>query len=466
MIPLQALRNGRYLVAGLGKSGKGALRALAAAGATVSAWDDAAETRATAGAAALSSIEEIDWANIDAVIWSPGIPHTLPRPHPLATAARAHGVPLICDVDLLVRAKPECVFVGVTGTNGKSTTTSLIAHIVGKSGRACAAGGNLGTPALDLPDLPKGGVYVLELSSYQLELVPSLCPDVAVHLNISPDHIDRHGDLAGYVAAKTHLFDHAAPGGVAIVAADDADSRDIAAKIADRADWRLLPVSAEGATAGGVHVQGGHLFDAAEGTAEHILNLAETPVLTGRHNHQNAAAAYAAARAVGVSVADAVAGLRTYPGLAHRQERLGELRGVLYVNDSKATNADAAEKALVSYDTLFWIIGGRPKAGGIEPLRKYFPRIVRAYLIGEAADAFARTIGDAVPLDRCGTLAVATAKAADDAEAFAAAHPGSRPVVMLSPACASWDQFTGFEQRGDAFRELVRRRATEAGGES
>ncbi len=466
MIPLTAFKDGHYLIVGLGKSGKGALRALAAAGATVSAWDDKPDTRAAAGTAALSSPGDIDWSRLDAVIWSPGIPHTLPQPHPIAEAARAHGVPLICDVDLLARAKPDCIFIGITGTNGKSTATSLVAHIVEKSGRPCAAGGNLGTPALDLADLPAGGIYVLELSSYQLELVPSLRPNVAVHLNISPDHIERHGNLDGYIAAKKRLFANPAPNATAVVVTDDADSRGIAASVGKRGGWHLLPVSTEGAAANGVYTQGGHLFDATEGAAEHILNLAEVPVLTGRHNHQNAAAAYAAVRAAGIPVNDAVAGLRTYPGLAHRQERVGEFRGVLYVNDSKATNADATEKALIAYDTLFWVLGGLPKAGGIAPLKKLFPRIVRGYLIGQAAEAFARTIGDAFPFAQCGTLDVALERAAQDAEAFAAGHPGSRPVVMLSPACASWDQFASFEARGDAFREMIRRRIAAEGGAS
>ena len=466
MIPLAALKDGNFIVVGLGKSGKAALRALSAAGATVSAWDDKPETRAAVGTAALSAIDAIDWKTIDAVIWSPGIPHTLPTPHPIAVAARAAGVPLICDVDLLTRAKPGCAFIGITGTNGKSTTTSLIAHIIERSGRPCAAGGNLGTPALELTDLPDDGVYVLELSSYQLELVPSLRPNVAVHLNVSPDHIDRHGDLAGYVAAKIHLFDHPAPNAAAIVVTDDVASRGIAEIIKPRADWHLVPVAAERVTTGGIYAQEGHLIDASADVAEHIIDLSEVPVLTGRHNHQNAATAYAAVRAVGVSVADAVAGLRTFPGLAHRQERVGEFRDVLYVNDSKATNADAVEKALVAYDSLFWIIGGLPKAGGIEPLKRHFPRIVKAYLIGQAANAFAETIGDAIPFERCGTLDVATTKAATDAEAFAATHPGIRPVVMLSPAGASWDQFSGFEARGDAFRDIVHRRIANEGGAS
>lgn len=463
MIPLTGLEGKTFVVVGLGKSGKGAVHALGAAGATVRAWDDKPELRAEAGAAALATPDAIDWSGVEAVVWSPGIPHTLPRPHPIATAARAHGVPLICDVDLLARAKPGCRFVGVTGTNGKSTTTSLIAHILDRAGRPCAAGGNLGTAALELADLPDGGVYVLELSSYQLELVPSLRPDVAVHLNVSPDHLDRHGDLAGYVAAKRHLFDHPAAGAVAIVGVDDAESRGIAESVRAEGGWRLLPLATEAAAPGGVYARGGHLVDASAGDAEQILDLAEVPTLTGRHNAQNAAAAYAAVRALGVGVAQAVAGIRSFPGLAHRQERVGEANGVLYVNDSKATNADATEKALTAYDTMFWIIGGLPKAGGIEPLKRYFRRVVKAYLIGEATEAFAATLGGDLPFERCGTLDAATAQAAADAEAYALRHPGTRPVVMLSPACASWDQFDSFEHRGDVFRDLVAARIA-AGG--
>lgn len=458
MIPLSGVEGKTFVVVGLGKSGAGAAHALGAAGATVLAWDDKPELRAAAGAAALADPGAIDWAKVEAVVWSPGIPHTLPKPHPLALAARAHGVPLVCDVDLLARAKPDCLFVGVTGTNGKSTTTSLIAHILTRAGRRCAAGGNLGTAALELDDLPAGGVYVLELSSYQLELVPSLRPNVAVHLNVSPDHLDRHGDLAGYAAAKRRLFDHPAADATAIVGVDDAESRGIADGVRAQGGWRLLPLATEATAEGGVYARGGHLVDAAHGVPEQILDLAEVPALTGRHNAQNAAAAYAAVRALGVGPADAVAGIRSFPGLAHRQERVGEANGVLYVNDSKATNADATEKALTAYDTMFWIIGGLPKAGGITPLKRYFRRVVKAYLIGEAAEAFAATIGDDIPFAHCGTLDVATARAAADAEAFARAHPGTRPVVMLSPACASWDQFKSFEHRGDVFRDLVRTR--------
>lgn len=464
MIPLSAFKGQTFVVVGLGKSGTGAVHALAAAGATVLAWDDKAEARAALGPLALASPDAIDWTSVDAVVWSPGIAHTLPKPHPIATAAREAGVPLVCDVDLLARAKPDCTFVCITGTNGKSTTTSLIAHILARSGRPTAVGGNLGMPALELDDLGPGGVYVLELSSYQLELVPSLRPDVAVHLNISPDHLDRHGNLAGYVQAKLHLFDHAADDAVAVIVIDDPDSRAIAELVAERPEWRLLPVATEAVVEHGVYARGGHIVDATHGTPEHILDLSEVPVLTGRHNAQNAAAAYAAMRALGVSLADAVAGIRTFPGLAHRQERVGEFRNVLYVNDSKATNADATEKALVAYDTLFWILGGQPKAGGITPLKRYFPRVIKAYLIGDAANAFAATIGSDIAYEHCGTLDVATRLAGAEAEAFAVAHSGSRPVVMLSPACASWDQFDSFEHRGDVFRDLVAARIRAAGG--
>jgi len=464
MIPLSAFKGQTFVVVGLGKSGHGAVHALSSAGANVLAWDDKADARAALGAQALASVDAIDWSAVDAVIWSPGIPHTLPKPHPIAIAARAANVPMICDVDLLARAKPDCRFVCITGTNGKSTTTSLIAHILTQSGRPTAVGGNLGTPALEMDDLGPGGIYVLELSSYQLELVPSLKPDVAVHLNISPDHLDRHGNLAGYVQAKLHLFDHAAPDAVAVIVVDDPDSRAIAELVAERGDWRLLPVATEAVVECGVYARAGHIVDATHGTPEHVLDLSEVPVLTGRHNAQNAAAAYAAVRAVGVSLADAVAGIRTFPGLAHRQERIYEFRNVLYVNDSKATNADAAEQALVAYDTLFWIIGGQPKAGGIAPLKRHFPRVIKAYLIGEAAQAFAATIGADIAYEHCGTLDIATRLAAAEAEAFAVAHPGSRPVVMLSPACASWDQFSSFEHRGDVFRDLVTSHIRAAGG--
>ncbi len=454
MIGLGALTGQSYLVVGLGKSGQSAVRALQAANIPVTAWDDNPTARATVGNAALTSPDDIEWDTLTGVIWSPGIPHTLPHPHPIADAARAHNVPLVCDVNLLARAKPDATFIGITGTNGKSTTTSLIAHILKESGYTCAVGGNLGTAVLDLDDLGPDGIYVLELSSYQLELVPSLRCNVAVHLNISPDHIDRHGDLNGYIAAKMRLFAACKPEGVAIIGHDDAKSVAMAEKIADMRTWSVVPISTTTCLPDGVCLRGTRLIDNTGCRQQDILDMRDAPVLTGAHNAQNAAAAYAAVRAVGLSLKEAVAGIRSFPGLAHRQERVAEHNNVLYINDSKATNADATEQALSAYDTIFWIAGGQAKAGGITPLRKYFDRITKTYLIGDAAKAFAETLADA-PYDMSGTLETAIKRAQKDAEAYAAQHPGSRPVVMLSPACASWDQFASFEARGDAFRDLV-----------
>jgi len=454
MIPLTSLQGQTFLVVGLGKSGMSAVHALQAAGITVYAWDDNADARAKVDCA-LAHEDDIDWDGLTAVVWSPGIAHTLPKPHPIADMAWKKKVPLICDVDLLARAKPTARFIGITGTNGKSTTTSLIAHAIQQSGRHCAVGGNLGHPVLELEDLPDDGVYVLELSSYQLELVPSLCCEIAVHLNISPDHIDRHGDLDGYVAAKMRLFTRSKDGAVAIMGQDDPKSLEMSAELYKRKDWTLFPISVTQQLSCGVYLQGHHLVDHTETAPELILDMNEVPVLTGAHNAQNAAAAYAALRTFGLSIGEAISGIRSFPGLAHRQERISSINGVLYINDSKATNADATERALNSYNNIFWIAGGMAKAGGIEPLAPYFGKVIKTYLIGEAAPEFAKTLGEQNAYELCGTLNTAFLSARKDAEAFAHANPERTPVVMLSPACASWDQFKSFEARGDAFRDLV-----------
>jgi len=455
MIPLHALQGQKFLIVGLGKSGMSALHALNAAHISVLAWDDKPETRAQAGALALDHINAIDWNQLTAVIWSPGIAHTLPTAHPIAEAARAHNVPLICDVDLLCRAKPDAQIIGITGTNGKSTTTSLIAHIISKSGRPYAVGGNLGHPVLELEDLGDDGFYVLELSSYQLELVPSLRCKVAVHLNISPDHIDRHGDLNGYVAAKMHLFASAKSNSVAIIGVDDPKSEGMAQDVIKYGQWDFLPISTTKSVQGGVYVQGTHLIDHTDETPELILDLQEVPALTGSHNAQNTAAAYAAVRTIGLSIVETVAGIRTFPGLAHRQERVCEHNNVVYINDSKATNAEATECALLAYTNIFWIAGGMAKAGGITALAPYFGKIKKAYLIGDAAEAFAKTLPTTTPYILSHTLEAALIQAHADAQACAKENPHSKPIVMLSPACASWDQYKSFEARGDEFRKLA-----------
>jgi UDP-N-acetylmuramoylalanine--D-glutamate ligase len=440
-------------VMGLGKSGTATLRALAAAGVTALAWDDTPAARAQAfdEGFTLTDLAEADWSQIDLAVWSPGIPHVHPKPHPVAVAARRAGVPLICDVELLCRANLAARYVGVTGTNGKSTTTTLIGHLLEATNQPLAVGGNLGRPALDLPPLGLDGTYVLELSSYQLELIDQARFDVALLLNITPDHLARHGGMDGYIEAKASLFRHLRADGTAVIGIDDAPCREIWQALAQRTDIAVVPISAERFVEGGVSAVDGLLVDDSEGRAEKIVDLTEIASLPGRHNWQNACAAYAAARACGMNRAQIIAGFKSFAGLQHRQELVAIIDGVRYVNDSKATNADAVEKALACYDVLYWIAGGQAKEGGIAGLQPYFPRVRKAFLIGEAATEFAATLAGQVEFELCGTLEVAVARAHEAAQGDAIAGA----VVLLSPACASWDQFKSFEHRGESFRKLV-----------
>ena len=446
--------NGKTVaVMGLGKSGAASARALAAAGATVLAWDDQADTRAKAAAVgvALSDLTAVDWSRIDLLVWSPGIPHTFPEPHAVADAARRAGVKMVCDIDLLCAANPGARTISITGTNGKSTTTTLIGHLLAGTGAPLAVGGNLGVPALDLPSLGLDGTYVLELSSYQLELLDHAQFDIAALLNISADHLARHGGMDGYVAAKASMFDRLPAGSVAVVAVDDLYSAEIHLTLTHRKDIVVRAISAEKAVAGGVYAPEGVLIDDSDGKAETILDLKTIASLPGRHNWQNACAAYAVGRACGMTPSQIAERLTSYPGLHHRQELVAIIDGVRYVNDSKATNADAAEKAMVCYDRIYWIAGGQAKEGGIESLRPLFPRVARAFLIGEASQAFADTLSGEAGYEMCGTLETAIHRARD----VALSDPVKGGVVLLSPACASWDQFKSFEHRGDVFRDIV-----------
>ena len=455
MITVAAYRDRDVAVLGLARSGLAAAAALKAGGARVHAWDDAAGGREAAASRGIvvADLREFDWSRVAALVLSPGIPHTHPAPHPVVAAARAAGVPIIGDIELLARSEPEASFVGITGTNGKSTTTALIGHILAANGKRAEVGGNLGTPVLALAPLGRGGTYVLELSSYQLELAPSLACDVAVLLNITPDHLDRHGGMAGYVAAKRRIFEQQEPADTAVVGVDDEICRGIASDVRRARRQKVVPISAERAVEGGVYVVDGILTDDTEAKAARVMEMKRAPRLPGRHNWQNAAAAFAAARRAGVSAAAAAAGIESFPGLAHRQELIATIDGIRYVNDSKATNADAAAKALACYDTVYWIAGGLPKAGGIASLAPFFPRIRHAFLIGEAADAFARTLEGQVPYSNLGDLE----SAVEAARVRATRERIEGAVVLLSPACASFDQFANFEERGEAFRALVAR---------
>ncbi len=453
MIDLGFMREQDVAVLGLGRTGFAAARALLAGGARVAAWDDGAATRRKAAVAGIPLFRPAsrEWKQAASLILSPGIPHMHPAPHPAVSAARRRGVAVIGDVELFARAIAGTPTVGITGTNGKSTTTALIGHILSQAGRTVGIGGNLGRAVLDLDPVGSDGIYVIELSSYQLELIVSAAYDVAVLINISPDHLDRHGDMAGYIAAKARIFAHQSPRMTAIVGVDDVPSRRLHRDLLRKGGRRLIPISARRAAAGGVYVVGGVLYDDLNGRARPVLDLARAPALPGVHNHQNAAAAYAAVRATGLRPDVIARGLRSYPGLPHRQEPVGVVDGVLYVNDSKATNPDAALRALACYWDIYWIAGGRAKDAPLALPAKLARRVRQAFLIGEAATPFAKALHGVVPTVHSGTLA----------EALVAARAATRadgrpsPVVLLSPACASFDQFQSFEHRGDTFRELV-----------
>jgi UDP-N-acetylmuramoylalanine--D-glutamate ligase len=444
--PATVFSNRRFAVLGLGRNGLPAARALRAMGADVVAWDDREATRDAAASEGLT-IAEPDMTGLDAMLVSPGIPHALPAPHPIAARAIAANVPILTDADLLYRAVRKAHsgarFVGITGTNGKSTTTALLAHILTVAGRPVAAGGNLGTPALALPLLPLDGVYVLEMSSYMLERIAAIRFDAAAMLNLSPDHLDRHGDMDGYARAKLRIFDRQTEDDYAIVGIDDPASRAIAEAVAAGP----APVETiSGEREADFWPEAGMLRE-ADGP---FADLAHAPALPGAHNAQNAAAAAALALALDVPRGAIARAIATFPGLPHRQERVAVVGGVTFVNDSKATNADSTERARACYDRVVWIAGGQAKTGGIESLKPVFPRVALALLIGQDAPMLAATLTKRnVPHRVVGTLEAAVAAA------WEAARGGMADTVLLSPACASFDQFANFEERGDRFRALA-----------
>ncbi len=341
--------------------------------------------------------------------------------------------------------------IAVTGTNGKSTTTALIGHLLETCGRPVAVGGNIGRPALDLNMLGANGIYVLEMSSYQIDLTTTSIADVGVLLNITPDHLDRHGDMTNYIRAKRRLLEMQGPEDTAVIGVDDAESARIFVAMRGRGEQRVIPFSASRMVEDGVYVQNGALYDGTSGTALLVADLAQNPAFVGTHNWQNAAAAVAALAALGIRGEAVKEGLLTFAGLAHRQEPIAEISGVQFVNDSKATNPVSAVRALSCYDRVYWIAGGRAKEGGLEELNPYLERVTKAYLIGAAEEQFANHLDGRAIYEKCGTLDVAVAKAARDA----AQDRVPNAVILLSPACASFDQYKNFEERGEAFRKLV-----------
>ncbi len=462
MIPVKGFEGKRVAVFGLGRTGLTAARALLAGGASVALWDEkpAAREAALAEGFEVVDLNSADWTQFDALMQSPGVPLTHPEPHWTVTKAKAAGVEVLGDIELFARtvnAAPDHKrpkIVAITGTNGKSTTTALIGHILTSAGKDARIGGNIGLGVLGLDDMHGGAVYVLEVSSYQLDLTSSLKPNVSIILNITPDHLDRHGGMEGYVAAKRRVLLNQGVGDTAIVGVDDNWCQRICTEITAANRRTIWPVSAGRAMGRGVYVLQGVLYDATGDRVVEVVDLTNAKSLPGRHNWQNAAAAYGAVRALGVSIEDAAEGLMTFPGLVHRMETVAISDGVRFVNDSKATNADAARQAMSSYPRFFWIAGGVPKSGGIEPLTDLFGRVAKTYLVGEAAEAFATTLDGKAELMRCNSVQEAAAAAFEDAKQEAAST-GREAVVLLSPACASFDQFPDFEVRGEAFRTAV-----------
>ena len=457
MIPVTIFAGCDVAVVGLGLSGLATARALLHGGANVVVWDDkeAARDEAEAAGLTVADLAAADFSKFAALVLAPGIPLTHPEPHWSVRRARAAGVEVIGDVELFFRERAKSgamsKVVVITGTNGKSTTTALTAHLLSAAGKRAELGGNIGKAVLDLAPFAADLTYVLELSSFQIDLTPSLAPDAAALLNITPDHLDRHGALADYAAIKARIFSHLGPDAAAVIGVDDVPCRAIAESL--QGPFAVKRIAVGHAVQNGVWAENAVLLEMEGGQEVARADLSGIGSLRGAHNWQNAAAAYALARAQGLDSAAIQQGLKSFAGLAHRMEQVARAGHVLFVNDSKATNADAAGKALASFADIYWIVGGRAKEGGLAGLEPFFPKIARAYLIGEAADDFAAQLGDAVPHIRCDTLDRAVADAAADARRSDA----TEPVVLLSPACASYDQFDNFAKRGDAFRELVMR---------
>jgi UDP-N-acetylmuramoylalanine--D-glutamate ligase len=451
MVELRDYTGQTLAVMGLGKSGMATLAALKNSGARVLVWDDneAGRDAATKAGFEITDLAKADWTKINSLILSPGIPHTYPEPHPVAALAKKHGVEIIGDVELLFRHFKNNAprMVGITGTNGKSTTTALIAHILKSAGRNVEVGGNLGIPVLSFSQMAPDGFLVIEMSSFQAELTPSAAFDVTVWLNITPDHIDRHGDMQGYVNAKKKLLRDAGKKQVFICGVDDDYSRHVANEAIRGNHWQVTEISSQKILPNGLSGVNGDLYK----DGEKLFTIKDAKTLPGAHNAQNIAAAFAACHALGVDTTSIEQAIFTYPGLPHRQQLVRTITGIRFINDSKATNADAASKALSCYDNIYWIAGGKPKDGGLNGLEEFMPRIRHAFLIGQASDDFASWLNGKTPATKSGTLEVAIKQAA----ALAAKEGKKDAVVLLSPACASYDQFKSYEHRGDEFVKFV-----------
>lgn len=446
MIAVSAYSGKKVGILGLARSGCAAVNSLLAGGAQILAWDDKSENRETCPVPPIDLYAQ-NLSELAALVVSPGVPFTPPHAHPLVIKARTAQVPVIGDIELFARARcdlPVHRLAAVTGTNGKSTTTALLAHTLNSCGIAASEAGNIGVPILTLSALPAESVYVLELSSFQLDLTHSLSSDIAILLNISPDHLDRHGCMENYIAAKQRIFDMQQPQQTAIVGIDDEHGL----RIADQLQQKVIPISCARAIPKGVYVLDGVLFDAISGTTQKRGLVGNNRSLRGQHNGQNAAAVYAAAIELGASPKNILESFRTFEGLPHRLEIVGEKNGVVFINDSKASNTGSALRSLEAYDKIHWIVGGLFKETSLEMFTPVLPRVLRVYTIGQDDSVFVKFLKDKISLERCGTLETAILKAADLAK--------KGEVVLLAPACASFDQFKNYEHRGETFRTLAK----------
>ncbi len=455
MFAASTFKNKRVAMFGLARSGISCALALQEGGATVFAWDDSepAQDKARNDGVNVTNLHTVDFKNLHALVLSPGVPLTHPEPHWTVVKAKAVGIEVIGDTEVFAREVQDtgAKVVAITGTNGKSTTTALIGHVLKHGGLDVDVGGNIGNAVFNLRSPSRGRIYVLELSSFQIDLMPGLSPDVGILTNLTPDHLDRHGNMQHYADVKARMFTKQRDGQTALIGVDDEWGRGIATKIHSGAD--VLPVSVASSLDHGVSAPDGILQHREDGKLVASLDLRMLAALRGRHNWQNACMAYGAAHALGLKAETIMEAMISFPGLAHRMQQVASLGKVGFVNDSKATNADAAEKALVSYDDIFWIAGGLAKAGGVAALSPHFSRIKKAYLIGVSAADIAKELDGRVPFVIAETMARAVQLASDDAKQSGM----ETPTVLLSPACASFDQYKNFEVRGEDFVNIVSR---------
>ena len=459
MIPVQGMSGQTVMVLGMGRSGLVAAKALQAGGADVRCWDDGHAARARAKKAGLDCLDPLKNGlnDVSLMVTSPGIPHMYPKPHPAIAEALRKGIPVDNDIGLFFRSfatrdwdtfdvAPKII--AVTGSNGKSTTSALIYHLLTIAGRRCQLAGNIGRGVLDLEPAGSGEVIVLELSSYQTELARSLTPDLAVFTNLSPDHLERHAGYGGYFAAKRRLFSEGGPDH-AVIGVDEPEGLYLAAQLADRVtDDRIIRVISNQKPSGNswqIAARKGFLSESRKGRQVASIDLRQIESLPGPHNHQNACAAYGVLRALHVAPRVIEAGLHSFSGLPHRSQIVREVKGVKFVNDSKATNVDAASKALAAFANIRWICGGLQKEGGMSGLGDGLANVIKAYAIGREAEAFAMHLE--VESEVCTTMSKAVA------QAYAQSAPGD--VVLLAPATASFDQYDSFEARGEDFMAIV-----------